>query len=87
MLVLFDFRQRAEERSQPFPPVAHRKVASATSWDTFTEALPFTTDANSSRDDTAWRLNACLRRPKQQSGANFVCPAIKKFNVPVIDLC
>jgi len=58
---------------------------SPTSWAVLAAALPFTTDAISCSDDTAWRRNACLTRPKHQSGANFVCPAIKKLIVT--DLC
>lgn len=49
-------------------------------WAWFTQALSFTTVSNSCSDDTAWRLNAFLRRPKHPSGANFVWPGIKKFN-------
>jgi len=56
---------------------------SPASWAMLTAALPFTTDANSSSDNTAWRRNACLTRPKHQSGANFVCPAVKKLIVTI----
>ena len=57
---------------------------SPTSWAVLHSALLFTTDANSSRDDTAWRLNACLTRPKHQSGANLVCPEIRKFSYWIV---
>ena len=41
--------------------------------------LDCTTSAISDKEDTFIRRRFCLVKPKQQSGPNFVCPAMKKF--------
>ena len=49
-----------------------------TSWAKFTAADSSTTFTMSFKHPTFVLLNLCLRRPKHQSGANFVCPTIIK---------